>query len=1351
MVWVPRRVCKQLDPKAPSEVNSPKHLTDYRTENAWVLLGEPGAGKSTAFEDEARQTGGVYLRIDAFAELDPDPAWQGKPLFLDGLDEVRAGGAGSNLLLRVRRQISSLGCPAFRIACRAADWYGAIDSEDFKAATLDGKVTILRLEPLNKDDILEILEHNHGIADPAAFVATAEARGVAELLANPQTLEMLAKAIRGDVWPVTREDTYRLACEKLAEEHSKSHRRAKRDKPVAAVEQVLDAAGQLCAVMLLADRNGVATDMTGASERFPVLGDFSPPDAGVAWHAIGSKLFRPDGIEERLLPAHRSVAEYLAARWLGRQIDAKALPLPRLLPLLLGADDGVVAGLRGLFAWLAVHCLSVRARLIEVDPLTVVIYGDVKPMTTKDKRAILQGLHREAEKFSGFRGALSEAHRFGALAATDLLEDFRKILQAPERDNASQSMVHCVLDVLDTEDGVALGDLVLDVLNVVRDDSYKSWFRAKALSAWLRWASSVEALALLEAISMEQVVDADDELAGALLSHVYPAGLHAERLLDFLHAPKKEAFTGSYRVFWIYHLPQQIPDDQLPILLDDIARRQTCTPEMMLDSHWAGMLIAKGLERCGKEVTAERLHAWLGISIDEYGNVMMEKMQRDRVAAWFSAHPERYKEVLAICFSRSEDAEKIWPRLGTELGRLEGIPKPNDLGSWHLHHASQTAKDELIQEHLQRAVNALQYREGNAGLSLEDIENWAGQDPKRLALLQPCLAWDIPEWRQQQAIKKTERIKVRDEAKRLRTQQIVPHLVSIENGSAPAGVMSHLAHVWKGHYSDVTGETPLARFADYAEDGHLLFEKAADGFRLCPERADLPSPDNIIEWYLEQKEATISLPCLIGMDLRWQSGAAQIESLSETVLDRMLTLWLTRGEDSAEWVRHLAILYPKLFTEALVRYAGKMLSAGRDSIDGIPLLEEQASCAAASLALPRLLADFPAQALEGQTRLLGRLLKLTRRIVPDELATLCSQKLAAESTLSVAQAVHWHATAMLLDSTKADALWAYAGDSAERCNYLADFLGERFGFPRADLDLDAPILGKLIELIAPNAEMEWVKQGWGYSDANLRGDQTRAYLDQLAGMDSDAATAEIERLLVLPSLKKLQWYLENARHQQVLRRRERSFRFLSPSSVAKVLANGGPTSRADLAALVLDHLDQIAYEIQNENHDGYRSFWNVENKTPVSHREENLCRDELLKLLRARLNRLRITCEPEADYVHDKRADIQISYRNEFKLPIEVKGYWHEDLWTALHTQLIAQYTAAPLAGGFGIYLILWFGREGSVPLGKGGEKLAQLCMRNESRKKPASPEELQQRLEAQLDATERGRVFVRVIDVSWQ
>jgi hypothetical protein len=76
-------------------------------------------------------------------------------------------------------------------------------------------------------------------------------------------------------------------------------------------------------------------------------------------------------------------------------------------------------------------------------------------------------------------------------------------------------------------------------------------------------------------------------------------------------------------------------------------------------------------------------------------------------------------------------------------------------------------------------------------------------------------------------------------------------------------------------------------------------------------------------------------------------------------------------------------------------------------------------------------------------------------------------------------------------------------------------------------------------------------------------------------------------------------------------------------------------------------------------------------------------------------------------------------------------------LWTSLREQLIAQYTIAPRADEHGIYLVLWFGGEGMPCSTDGG-------------KKPRSPDELQIRLEAQLNPIERLRIFVRVLDVSW-
>ena len=99
MTLVPRRARRLAKRTDNTADHQPQDLQQFRNLSAWVLLGEPGAGKSTAFELEAKATGGKCLRIAAFIHADLDD-WRGNTLFLDGLDEVRAStGSDSTIQL----------------------------------------------------------------------------------------------------------------------------------------------------------------------------------------------------------------------------------------------------------------------------------------------------------------------------------------------------------------------------------------------------------------------------------------------------------------------------------------------------------------------------------------------------------------------------------------------------------------------------------------------------------------------------------------------------------------------------------------------------------------------------------------------------------------------------------------------------------------------------------------------------------------------------------------------------------------------------------------------------------------------------------------------------------------------------------------------------------------------------------------------------------------------------------------------------------------------------------------------------------------------------------------------------
>ena len=112
----------------------------FRDAPAYVLLGDPGAGKTTAFEIEREALGEQACLVSArdFLTFDPQhhPEWRGKTLFIDGLDEVRAGSSDARTPFdAIRGRLDTLEKPRFRLSSREADWLGANDRNRLEAVS----------------------------------------------------------------------------------------------------------------------------------------------------------------------------------------------------------------------------------------------------------------------------------------------------------------------------------------------------------------------------------------------------------------------------------------------------------------------------------------------------------------------------------------------------------------------------------------------------------------------------------------------------------------------------------------------------------------------------------------------------------------------------------------------------------------------------------------------------------------------------------------------------------------------------------------------------------------------------------------------------------------------------------------------------------------------------------------------------------------------------------------------------------------------------------------------------------------------------------------------------------------
>jgi hypothetical protein len=1340
MVLVARSVKKVLGLEDSTGNEQEIALSELRTTPAWTLLGEPGSGKSQAFKDEAVACGGVYLTIAQFLSDEPDAHWQGKALFLDGLDEIRASAGDRTILGQVRSRLKKLGRPSFRMACRAADWYGQSDLAEIQSASPNDLLPVFHLVPLSENDVLTILESNFGITDPQEFVNKSKTHGIDALLYNPQTLKLLALAIQGGDWPQTRSQTFELACVSQVKEENKLHRDRSRTNRVAS-PQLLGAAGQLFAVMLLSDKSGIALDAGSASNRFPALEEMALDEFAVAAAALQTSLFVPSTSNaERLEPSHRSIAEYLAAKWLAEQIDTKGLAVARALNLMTGFDGKTVASLRGVYGWLALHCKSARTHLIDLDPLTVIQYGDVQPMTALDKRRLLKQLYRDTQVRPAHLWSARNAQNLGSLYDSVLEPEFLQALESSLRDDAHQTFIAFLLEVL----GQARPSqkLLSALKTLAADDNHWQSNRTLALPIWLsQGASPPDALEFLHAIVSRHISDPDDELTGLLLAHLYPSTIQAGDLLNYLHLPKDKNLLGAYTSFWAYRLPKIVVKEHLPLLLDQLHTRTEVPLDDRIEFHLSRMaasLVAQGVELQGDAINDERLFQWLSIGSTEYGEIRRDKEFQKPINDWISARPDRYKGLLSLCYSSASGSDAPRHQLFNNLRVLSEAAPPNDIGLWHFNQIDTESNEALAKEHLSQAMRALMYSQGHAGLDLEMVMEWAAKDPLHLEWLQPEIVWETDNFHTKQA--QSQR-KYRDEQaafRRDRSVQLARRLQDIATGQATPALLFELSGVWLNRYTNTTGDTPLDRFKSYCDNFEEVYEAAQTGFKLCVERADLPSISDIIGLSLQQKEHFLRRPCLLGMALRWEDDATTNDALPAETLERMVCFRLTDGTESTpNWFIHLVKSQPTLVAGVLNAYASECFKAKKDFVDGIyPLAQDPDYREVACIAVPTLLKSFPLRAKATQLRHLEYLLKALMRYSMPESDEILRLKLSMKA-MDMPQKVYWLTAGMLMNPHQYEQLlWSYVGNSWQRGQHVSSFLGSRFSDLQQDSNLSARSIAILIELQTPHSELDWSSGGGLVSEAMRHGDQVRGLISKLVGLGTQDSVHEIERLLSMPTLRKIKPYLDNGRHELQQRIRETNFSFPSLTAVTQTLANKAPSSASDLCALVLDHIQELAREIRASNSDLFRQFWS-EGKVENEHKNEHSCRDALLHMLRQPLRSFGLECMPEADFFNDKRADIRVSFRNEIELPIEIKGEWNPQLWTAINDQLINQYATAKNAAGHGIYLVLWFGGQFQGTPRDGG-------------KRPRSPSELEDRLSETVPTRLQNHIHVRVVDVSW-
>lgn len=457
---------------------SPRPFSDFSDRPNIVLLGDPGAGKTHLFKDQAAATGARLIRARDFFNI-PAIHLRGHDLFIDGIDEKRAGRSDQDTIDFLVGKLFDVDPPKVRISCRAADWLGESDLAALAPYfDLRGDTCVLHLEVLSRDEQIAVLmAKNAGMDDAIRFLDTAADRGLDDFLDNPQNLLMLWRSVQGGTWPATRTQLYEVSIGLMLLKANTEGARS--GVGTFTASELRPAAGAVCAARLISD-----VDAIGLSERegtpdcpsYRSL-DLCPPDAVQA--ALSRRVFDALPEIEAADYAHRTTAEFLAAEFLAARVRG-GLPFGRVQAL-IGVDGHPASELRGLHAWLAVHLPEHAGALVDADPYGVLAYGDAAALSTASCVALMEALARLSQTNPWFRPSGWQVAAIGALARPDMIGTFRAILGDPAAGFGVRSIV---IDALAL--GAPLPEMVSDLRAVLaRPDSLHTE-RRHALDALLR-------------------------------------------------------------------------------------------------------------------------------------------------------------------------------------------------------------------------------------------------------------------------------------------------------------------------------------------------------------------------------------------------------------------------------------------------------------------------------------------------------------------------------------------------------------------------------------------------------------------------------------------------------------------------------------------------------------------------------------------------------------------------------------------------------------------------------------------------------------------------------------------------
>lgn len=1263
-----------------------------------IILAEPGAGKSCLLDSLSEQLGIRKSIANIFIYSNPH---QCSSLAIDGFDELVK--IDSSTVVKALVMANQPSVERIILSSRSSEWYEGYTQH---CRDIFGEEPLLvYLKQFNEQEQKSLFLYHYPGQNVEKFLEDAASIELSPLLSNPLFLKLFSKSyVENNQCFENRHSAFKLAIEGLAKENNRGY---SYDRNILPASKKIELVEDVFTKLMLSGSEGVSLSDSASNRFYPHIVTLNS-DKNIN-QILSTQFFLPsDGIEQHR-PVHRIVAEYCAGNYLAKRLTSIDNPLSLLKILSIIAPNNIVRDeLRGLFAWMTVLSENQRIQdeLIDLDPYAILSNGDPALLLPCSKKKLLSKLKVLNQEDPYFRR--SDRWRSFSISGffTDELIDELKSLLSP--DNSDGDLQGLLLELL--IDSPIVSKLTDELKSIVCNISFKSKYIRRLVGKCLAKIKESNYREI-----WEYLIEARDNTSLAIVADMMAKSNTEFEIDDYIKFLRicSELYPTDYRIervigerFFIKRFIQKLSFALVIPLLNELSANLSCSCQRKYNcqcrvgiSKIISMLLDRYFELVQEPWDPEKIWEW---TKNLYFQNAVTKKESLSIKI-LSENDELRQNIIRIAFKNTFDDKSIHEtRFYIFEQGHSGLNFQSQDYKYIIDLAFDTDNVELwsnfMAKHnfyghkganLLRQHMRMQALEKNAFLRVWYRNNIADKKSYKRNIYR-----DSRKKRYRERNKKQRNIRYKN------IQYIQNNRPLIESGKHFDCLLkfSEIILLEPNKIIEEFGDEKLVRNALYNCLDYI--------------QPNIPSLSKLAELQCQSKSLNLEFilyaACLeiLKRDGALNSVSAEILTALRTNLS---TYWLGVNSDDRDRLKQevdrCLFSNPADAENFLRKYIEPQLACMECKSAQVNWLADDETFKFLQTTLPlEWLEGFPDMNFSAQKELLKLAIQFGDREKLKEIVQQYCEKLLninpnLEEEDIKSKRNFWFAHAFYLLNENYEIFWQELIKDVNSIFILEEHFGS-FGDYTKWIML-SPVKIELI-LNAFIGKWEEVYLPTSYGSDSPDSEKAYRFLSELIGKLGDSYQDNpipvLDRLLNNSQYRNFYNSLKSIRFNYLCKLAVQNFQMPTADQVVNFLDENEIISVENLRTVILEELQN--YQKDLDGHDITSKSIFYHDKINQNRVNENTATQRIADRLRIWLERYQVNLIREGYMKDDNRCDLVFSKLINGKrkiLPVEVKGQWHSELYSAFDSQLDRLYAIHPDADGQGIYLVLWFGKDEMV------------------------------------------------------